>query len=128
MPVLPLVGSMTVPPGLSLPSRSAAFDRHAVGHDQDQPIALDRGDHGEADAGVAAGRLDDGAAGLQAAVGLGRLDHSEADAVLDRAAGVGALALHPHLVVGEQAGEADVRGVADGGEDVVGLHGAGSFA
>src|SRR5690606_18528285 len=79
-------------------------------------------DHCQADAGVAAGRLDDRAAGLERAGFLGILDHRQCDAVLDRAGGIGALALHPHLVVGEQAGEANVRGVPDGGEDAVGLH------
>ena len=45
---------------------------------------------GFADAGVARGRLDDRAARLQAAVGLGRLDHGQRDPVLDRPAGIAA--------------------------------------
>ena len=45
----------------------APLERHRFGHDQHQLVALDRGDHGEADAGVARGRLDDRAAGLQRA-------------------------------------------------------------
>ena len=45
----------------------AALEAHALGHDQDELVALDRGDHGEADAGIARGRLDDRAAGLQLA-------------------------------------------------------------
>src|SRR5699024_6883824 len=40
------------------------------------------------DAGVAAGGLDDGAAGLQLPGLLGRVDHGHADAVLDGAGGV----------------------------------------
>ena len=75
----------------------APLDAHALGHDQDQLVALDRGDHREADAGVAAGRLDDRAAGLELAAALGVLDHRQRDAVLDRAAGIGALGLHPHF-------------------------------
>jgi hypothetical protein len=50
------------------------------------------------------------------------------DAVLDRAARVAALGLDPHVGVGaEQAVDADVRGVADGVQDVVGFHGGRSF-
>ena len=51
-------------------------------------VALQHADLREAEAGVAGRRLDDRAAGLQAPVALGRLDHGEADAILDRAAGV----------------------------------------
>ena len=72
------------------------------------------------------GRLDDRAAGLELAAALGVLDHRQRDAVLDRAAGIGALRLHPHFgAVAEQAVDADVRRVADGLEDVGGLHAAG---
>ena len=43
------------------------LDAHAVGHDENQLVAFHRGDHREADAGVARGRLDDRPAGLQLA-------------------------------------------------------------
>ena len=99
------------------------LEAHALRHDQDQFVALDRGDHGEADAGIARGRLDDRAAGLQLAALLGVLDHRQRDAVLDRGAGIGALGLDPHLGVAEQAVDADVRRVADRFEDVGGFHG-----
>ena len=36
----------------------AALHRHAVGHGEDEAIALGRGDEGERDAGIARGRLD----------------------------------------------------------------------
>ena len=62
--------------------------RHLVGHDQDDAIALGPRHQRQAEAGVAGGRLDHGAAGLQAAVALGGIDHRQADPVLDRAAGV----------------------------------------
>ena len=96
------------------------LERHRFGHDQDQLVALHRRDHGQADAGVAAGRLDDRAAGLRACpTRFGLLDHRQRDAVLDRAAGIGAFGLDPHLGVGEQAREADVRRAADRLEDAV---------
>jgi hypothetical protein len=65
--------------------------------------------------------------GFRLAGGFRRFDHGKADAVLDRAAGIGALALHPDLVIGKQARQADVRRVADGGENALCLHGAGSL-
>ena len=47
----------------------------------------------------------------------------ERDAVLDRPAGVGALRLHPDFgAVAEQPVDPDVRRVADGLEDIGGLH------
>src|SRR5690606_17902254 len=102
-------------------------ERHRFGHDQHKPIALDGGNHRKTDTGIAAGRLDDRPAGSQSAGLLRVLDHRQRDAVLDRAGRIRALALHPYLVVGKQPREADVRGIADGGEDVFGLHVAGSL-
>jgi hypothetical protein len=64
------------------------FPRHLVRHDQDQLVALQRRHLGQAEAGIAGRRLDDRAARLEAAVGLGRLDHRARHAVLDRAPGV----------------------------------------
>ena len=61
---------------------------HLVGDDEDQAIALLRRHQREAKAGVARRRLDDRATRLQRAIALGRLDHRESDAVLDRAAGI----------------------------------------
>ena len=55
----------------------AALDAEGLGHRDDERIALLRADHGEADAGVAAGRFDDGLAGLQLAGALGVLDDAE---------------------------------------------------
>ena len=107
--------------------QTPALERHRLRHDEDQPVAADRGDHRQADAGVARGRLDDRAARPEDAAALGVLDHREADAVLDRAARVRPLGLHPHVdlrAVGVQAVDADVRGVPDGLEDARGLHAA----
>jgi len=50
------------------------------------------------------------------------MDHGKRDAILDRAAGVGAFGLDPHLGTGKQPVHADMRRVADGFEDVLGLH------
>ena len=71
--------------------------RHLVRHHRDHAVALQaRGDR-EAGAGVARGRLDDRAAGLQPPVLLGRLDQADRDAVLDRAARVEELELGDDL-------------------------------
>ncbi len=43
----------------------AALDAEVLGHGHDQGIALLRADHGKTDAGVAAGRFDDGLTRLQ---------------------------------------------------------------
>jgi hypothetical protein len=61
---------------------------HLVRHHDDQLVALLGRHQRERQAGVAGGRLDDRAAGLEPPVALGRLDHRLADAVLDRAAGI----------------------------------------
>ena len=66
---------------------------HLVGHDEDAAVALARRRDGEADAGVARGRLDDRPAGLELPLALGLLDHREADPVLDGSAGVQVLEL-----------------------------------
>ncbi len=106
--------------------QAAAFEAHALGHDQHELIALDRRDHRQADAGIARSRLDDRAAGLQMAVLFRCLDHGERDAVLDRPARIGAFGLDPHFGAREQLLDADVRRVADRVQDGVGFHGVAS--
>ena len=96
--------------------------RLLVGHDEDAAVALERGRDGQAVAGVAARRLDDGAARLEQPGPLGGLDHGQPDAVLDRAAGVEHLELgqDERLAIGgaedvqvtRDAGQADERRVA----------------
>ena len=70
------------------PQMEDLFLGHLVGDHQDQAIALLGGDQRQAQAGVARRCLDQGSAGLEAAVALRRLDHGKRDAVLDGAAGV----------------------------------------
>jgi hypothetical protein len=76
----------------------------------------------ETDAGVAGGGLDDGAAGLQGAAALGVFHHGQRNAVLDGAARVGAFGLDPDFAAWEQAAHANVRGLANRFEDVLGFH------
>ena len=78
------------------PQQLLLLGRLLVGHDEDAAIALERRGDGQAVAGVARRRLDDRAARLEQARALGRLDHRQADPVLDRAAGV------EHLELGEE--------------------------
>ena len=77
------------------PQQGLLLGRLLVGHHEDAAIALERGGDRQAVAGVAAGRLDDRAAGLEQARPLGRLDHRQPDPVLDRAARV------EHLQLGQ---------------------------
>ena len=60
------------------------LDGKAVGHRHHERIALLSADHGEPDAGVAAGRLDHRLARLEGAGALGRLDHVKREPVLHR--------------------------------------------
>ena len=75
--------------------QAAALDGHGFRHHQDELVAFDRRDQGQADAGIAGSRLDDQPAGLKRAAGLGGLDHGERDTVLDRPAGIAALGFDP---------------------------------
>ncbi|KAJ0162558.1 hypothetical protein CTA2_4379, partial [Colletotrichum tanaceti] len=87
-----------------------------VGHVDDELVALGAAHVREADARVAGGALDDGAAGLEEPALLGVLDDVERRAILDRAARVHELGLAEDLAarLGREAVEADEGGVADG--------------
>ena len=99
------------------------LNRHAVGHDQHQLVALYRRHHGQPNAGVARSRLDNRRSGLQFTTLLSRLHHRKRDPVLDRASRVAALGLYPDPVrVAKQAVDADMGGVANRLEDVVDFH------
>ena len=106
----------------------AALDAEALGHDDDEGVAPDRADHGEADAGIAARRLDDSLAGAERAVALGRLDDREGEAVLDRAHRVERFELGVERGVGGcERVQADDGRVANRGEDVLMKGGHGSL-
>ena len=97
------------------------LEAHLVGHGEDAAVALHGGPHGDAEAGVAGGVLDDGAAALDLAAFLGLVEDEHGHAVLDGAGGVHVLALdedggHPGL---DDLVQADEGGVADGVEDGV---------
>ncbi len=62
--------------------------RHLLGQRDDAPVALDGGGQRQANACVAAGRLDERVSGLDAARRLGVLHHAHGNAVLHRAASV----------------------------------------
>ena len=73
------------------------FRRHGLRHRQDQAITADGRYEGEADAGVAAGRFDDGRTGREDATPLGILDQRDAQPVLHAAARIA------HFELGEDA-------------------------
>ena len=88
--------------------------RHLVGHDEQRAIALAAADQGETEPGIAGGGFDDGAAGLEAPVGLRRLDHGARRAVLDRAGRIRALELEKQPArTTVDARDLDERRVAD---------------
>ena len=88
--------------------------RHLVGHHQHHAVALGARHQRQAQARVAGRRLDHRAARLEPAVALGGLDHRQADAVLDRAAGVLRLQLEEQLAAaGVELRDLDQRRVAD---------------
>ena len=104
----------------------APLDAEGLGHRHDQRIALLGADHGEPDAGVAAGGLDHRLARLQLAGLLGGLDDAERQAVLDRAQRIEGLDLDEQ--VGARRGQPvdpHHRRVADRLQDVLilALHG-----
>ena len=78
----------------------AALERHRLGHGEDELVALGRGDEGQRDAGVAAGRLDDHGVLVDHAALLGVFDHGHADAVLHAAERIEEFELEREVVLG----------------------------
>ena len=92
--------------------------RHLVGNDQDGAIAFLRADEGETKAGIARGRLNDGAAGFQPAVGFRGFDHRARRAILDRARRICAFELEKQLAgAGIEPRDRDERRFADEVDD-----------
>ena len=89
--------------------------RHVFGQHDLECVSALLADHGQRDARVARGGLEDGGARLKRAVGLGIVDHRLGDAVLHRAGGVLRLELgqDPDVRVGAELADVDDRGVAD---------------
>jgi hypothetical protein len=104
---------------------------HLLGHGDDHAVAADGGGHGEADAGVTAGGLDERVARLDASGFLGLEEHADADAILHGSARVHVLELGQELAgqVAANAPEAHQGGLSDSIEDRVkdGSHGAASY-
>ena len=69
--------------GAVRPEQGDLLVAHLVAHHEDAVVAALGRDNGEAGAGVARSRLDDGSARRQQPVALGRVDHGDRDAVLD---------------------------------------------
>jgi hypothetical protein len=104
-----------------------ALDADVLGQDRQKFVAAPARQHGQSDAGVAACRLDDHPirARLQIAAGLGRVEHGQRHAVLDRTGWVGAFELGPDADTRPrtEAGQLDQRRIADGafyGREAVG--------
>ncbi len=97
-------------PGAEKPHQLAALDAEALRHRDHQRIALLRANHGQPDAGVAAGRLDHGLTGPQRSAALGILDDTERQAILHRAHRIERLNLDEQLhVPGCELVDADDR-------------------
>src|SRR5215211_5312085 len=105
--------------GAVRPEQGPLLLRDLVGHDEDAPVAADRGCDREPDARVPARRLDDRPSGPKPARPLGLLDHLEPDPILDASARVQVLELREdgRSVRGDEALQPNERCAADEVED-----------
>ncbi len=89
-------------------------------HDM-QGIAFDRADQRQRYPGAAPGVFDHGAAGLQAPVGLGCLDHGQRHPVLHAAGGIFVLQFQQdaRAIARRDPAQGQERGIADPLQDVV---------
>jgi len=102
----------------------AAFDGHGFGHGEDQAIAFDGTHHGEGNAGITGGGLNDDSLLVDQALLFRILDHCQANTVLDAGTWIGTFRLHPYFNVGrEQAVDTYTGSVADRLKDTVVFHG-----
>ena len=95
--------------------RRLAFGGGVVRHDQHHAVTLDRRGHGQGDAGIAAGGLDQHITGLDVAALLGAGDHRQRRTVLYRTSRIITFQLQQQGVAGvaRQALQTHQRGVAD---------------
>ena len=95
----------------------AALHAHGFGHDNDDLIAAGSCHAGQADAGVAGGRLNDGGILVQLAGSFGIVQHCLCNAVLDGTGGIEVFQLSQQLGFqafgGFNVGELQQRGMAD---------------
>jgi hypothetical protein len=92
----------------------APLDRETVRHRDDERVIFLRANHRKADAGIAAGGLDDSLSGFQRAVALGGLDDVEREPVLDGCGGIESFRLDVHAhPFRRDVVDADARGVSD---------------
>ena len=106
----------------------AALDAHRFGHGEDDLVPSGGRDGSQADAGVAAGGLDDDRAGLQQALGLRIIDHGLGDSVLDASRRIEIFQLavdrRAQLIFRDVVRQLQQRRSADQvGDSVVGFHG-----
>ena len=112
--------------GAEAAQQRATLLAHRFGHRQHDLVAARGGDHGERDAGIAAGRFDEDGVGLDQAGFFGRADHRFADAVLDAVRRVEEFELGGNGRTSGRAGavmdavDADERRVADEVGDGIG--------
>jgi hypothetical protein len=99
------------------------LDGEGFGHGDDEWITLGCTDHGEADAGVAAGGFDDGLAGLERAGFFCIFDDAEGEAVFDGAERIEGFDFDIEVDAGGgELVDADDGGVAYGAQNVVVFH------
>ena len=119
--VHPLVAGRQHDLGPERLEQAAALEAHGFRHGDDELVAAGRAGEGQADAGVAAGGLDNGGVLVDLAVALAGVDHRHADAVLDRPERVEALELDDdgRLGVAHDPPQPHERGMADALRDIV---------
>ena len=114
--------------GAERPQQLLSLRRDDVRQHAEEAIALNARHHRQADAGVAAGGLQDRLVRRQLAALFGGVDHVEGDAVLEGAGGVLPLQLGVDVDAGLGAGAPQPHEgcIADGVKDSLGKHGYGA--
>ena len=79
--------------------KAASLFAHRIRHGQNEPVTFYRRDQCQAYPSIAAGRFNDGGAGLKFPLAFGDCDHVETNTILHRPAGVERLHLSPYFRV-----------------------------